>query len=31
MTGFSDFKIEISVDFGYFSMYDLLKFHARLS
>ena len=25
------FKPEISIDFGYFSIYEQLKFHARLS
>ena len=25
------FKTEISIDFGYFSIYELLRFHAQLS
>ena len=31
MTVFCDLNLEISIDFGYFSIYEQLKFHAQLS
>ena len=31
MTGFDDLKPEISIDSGYFNIYDQFKFHVQLS
>ena len=31
MTGFCNLNPEISLDFGYFSIHEQLKFHAQLS
>ena len=31
MTGLSDLKLEISIAFGYFNIYEQFKFHAQLS
>ena len=31
MTVFMQFKPEISIDIGYFSIYEQLKFHAQIS
>ena len=31
MTGFGDLNLEIPIDFGYFSIYELFKFHAQQS
>ena len=31
MTGLGDLKAEISIDFGYFSIYEQFKLHAKQS